>query len=109
MTSKERARLIVFSRAWCHLCDDLLAALGPICEELGADIEVVDVDSHPEFEKAYGERVPVVNPLGTAVKTAETMITLQRALGTPIPSRVHAARLGQEDLARINRGFHIED
>jgi thioredoxin reductase (NADPH) len=27
---------------------------------LGADIEVVDVDSHPEFEKAYGERVPVV-------------------------------------------------
>lgn len=56
-----------------------------------------------------GERVPVVNPLGTAVKTAETMITLQRALGTPIPSRVHAAMLGQEDLARINRGFHIED
>ncbi len=60
MTSKERARLIVFSRAWCHLCDDLLAALRPVCEELGADIEVVDVDSHPEFDKAYGERVPVV-------------------------------------------------
>ena len=60
MTSKERARLIVFSRAWCHLCDDLLAALGPVCEELGADIEVVDVDSHPEFEKAHGERLPVV-------------------------------------------------
>lgn len=60
MTSRKRARLTVFSRAWCHLCDDLLAALGPVCEELGADIEVVDVDSQPEFEKAYGERVPVV-------------------------------------------------
>ena len=60
MTSRKRARLTVFSRAWCHLCDDLLAALGPGCEELGADIEVVDVDSQPEFEKAYGERVPVV-------------------------------------------------
>ena len=60
MTSRKRARLTVFSRAWCHLCDDLLAALGPGGEELGADIEVVDVDSQPEFEKAYGERVPVV-------------------------------------------------
>jgi len=60
VTSRKRARLTVFSRAWCHLCDDLLAALGPVCEELGADIEVVDVDSQPEFEKAYGERVPVV-------------------------------------------------
>lgn len=60
MTSRKRARLTVFSRAWCHLCDDLLAALRPVCEELGADIEVVDVDSRPEFEIAYGERVPVV-------------------------------------------------
>ncbi len=65
MTRNERARLIVFSRAWCHLCDDLLAALRPVCEEFGADIEVVDVDSHPKFEKIYGERVPVVLGGGT--------------------------------------------
>ena len=65
MTRNERARLIVFSRAWCHLCDDLLTALRPVCEEFGADIEVVDVDSHPEFEKMYGERVPVVLGGGT--------------------------------------------
>jgi glutaredoxin len=52
--------LTVYSRAWCHLCDDLLAALRPICEELDADVEVVDVDAHPEFEETYGERVPVV-------------------------------------------------
>ncbi len=60
MTSKGRARLIVYSRAWCHLCDDLLSALRPICNELSADIEVIDIDSHPEFEEAYNERVPVV-------------------------------------------------
>ncbi|MBK6630331.1 MAG: glutaredoxin family protein [Betaproteobacteria bacterium] len=59
-SSRERARLTVYSRAWCHLCDDLLAALRPICDEFGAVIEVVDIDSHPEFEEAYGERVPVV-------------------------------------------------
>ncbi|MCZ7654828.1 MAG: glutaredoxin family protein [Rhodocyclaceae bacterium] len=55
-----RARLTVYSRAWCHLCDDLLNALRPICDELGADIEVIDIDAHPEFEEAHGERVPVV-------------------------------------------------
>jgi glutaredoxin len=59
-TSRLRPHLTVYSRAWCHLCDDLLAALGPICEEMDADIEVVDIDVHPEFEQAHGERVPVV-------------------------------------------------
>ena len=57
MTNK---RLTVYSRAWCHLCDDLLAALKPLCEELGAGIEIIDVDAHPEFEEIHGERVPVV-------------------------------------------------
>ena len=60
MTHRGRARLTVYSRVWCHLCDDLLAALRPICDELDADIEVIDVDAHPEFEEAHGERVPVV-------------------------------------------------
>ncbi|MBI4987422.1 MAG: glutaredoxin family protein [Rhodocyclales bacterium] len=60
MTSKKRARLTVYSRAWCHLCDDLQSKLRPICVELGADIEVIDVDACPEFEAAHGERVPVV-------------------------------------------------
>ena len=58
--NRERARLTVYSRAWCHLCDDLLRALRPICEEYDAEIEVIDIDSHPQFEEAHGERVPVV-------------------------------------------------
>lgn len=59
-SSKQRARLTVYSRAWCHLCDELLAALKPMCEELGAEIEVIDVDAHPEHDEAHGQRVPVV-------------------------------------------------
>lgn len=55
-----RARLTVLSRRWCHLCDDLLDALRPICAELGADIEIIDIDTHPELEDRYGEHVPVV-------------------------------------------------
>ena len=53
----------------------------------------------------HGAVVPVVNPLTTAVKTAESMIQMQRALGTPIPSRVHGVRLNEEDIKRIEAGF----
>jgi len=53
-----------------------------------------------------GATVPVVNPLTTAVKTAEMMVAMQRGIGTPIPSQAHAGRrLSGEELARIRAGF----
>ncbi|MBI3141081.1 MAG: glutaredoxin family protein [Rhodocyclales bacterium] len=52
--------LTVYSRAWCHLCEDLLAALAPLREEFGFELQVVDVDAHPELEERYGELVPVL-------------------------------------------------
>jgi len=57
---KNRPRLTVYSRAWCHLCDELMTRLRPLCQDLGADIEIVDVDEQPEFEPLHGTRVPVV-------------------------------------------------
>ncbi|WP_298595876.1 glutaredoxin family protein [Zoogloea sp.] len=57
--SAER-RLTVLSREWCHLCHDLLDALKPLQDELGFDIEVIDVDAFPELEAQWGEKVPVV-------------------------------------------------
>lgn len=57
--SAER-RLTVLSREWCHLCHDLLDALKPLQDELGFDIEVIDVDAFPELEAQWGENVPVV-------------------------------------------------
>ncbi len=53
-------RLTVYSRAWCHLCDDMLAALQPLREEFEFGLDVIDVDERPEFEGLYGERVPVL-------------------------------------------------
>ncbi|HMM54334.1 MAG TPA: glutaredoxin family protein [Candidatus Desulfobacillus sp.] len=60
MATSRRARLTVYVRRDCHLCEDLLADLRPICEEQGADIELVDVDTDAGYRQAYGERVPVV-------------------------------------------------
>ena len=54
------AVLTLYGRTYCHLCDDMAAALAPLAEAHGCAVEVVDVDASPELEARYGERVPVL-------------------------------------------------
>lgn len=49
----------VFSRRGCHLCEVLIEELIPVVRDV-CRVEVLDVDSRPEWREAYGERVPVV-------------------------------------------------
>lgn len=56
----EALRLTLYSRAYCHLCDDLLAAVRPLAERAGVAVEVVDVDGDERLEAAYGDKVPVL-------------------------------------------------
>ena len=51
-------RLTLYGRAWCHLCDDMLAALAPLAAEFGAHVDVIDVDTDPELEARYDVLVP---------------------------------------------------
>ena len=60
MTSESLPRLTLLSRAWCHLCDDMLNALTPLAAERPFELEVVDVDGDPELERRYGEDIPVL-------------------------------------------------
>ena len=53
-------RLTLLARAYCHLCDEMLAAIRPLAVAAGATIDVVDVDADPKLEDAYGDRVPVL-------------------------------------------------
>lgn len=52
--------LTLYGRTYCHLCDDMAAALAPLAESHGCTVEVMDVDASPELEARYGERVPVL-------------------------------------------------
>jgi hypothetical protein len=54
------ARLTLYGRAWCHLCEEMLAALEPLAAEFGASVDVVDIDADPALEARYNERVPVL-------------------------------------------------
>jgi glutaredoxin len=56
----EMAPLTLYGRAWCHLCEDMRAALEPLLAEFGAQVTVIDVDTDPELEARYNEWVPVL-------------------------------------------------
>jgi thiol-disulfide isomerase/thioredoxin len=55
-----RPGLVLYSRQYCHLCDDMLAALEALRDELVFGLEVIDVDAEPELERRYNELVPVL-------------------------------------------------
>jgi hypothetical protein len=58
------ARLTLYSRSYCHLCDEMLAALAPLRAEFGFEVDVVDVDSDAALERQFGSLVPVLMHAG---------------------------------------------
>lgn len=51
----------LYSRSWCHLCEDMLAALRAL-EPPGQpfDVAVIDVDADPALVARFDELVPVL-------------------------------------------------
>jgi hypothetical protein len=57
------ARVVLFSRAGCHLCDEARAIVSRVCETAGEPWREVDIESGPdahELTARYGDYVPVV-------------------------------------------------
>ncbi|MGH8735987.1 MAG: glutaredoxin family protein [Burkholderiales bacterium] len=54
------ARLTLYGRRYCHLCEDMLRALEVLQDELQFTVQTVDVDADPLLEARFGERVPVL-------------------------------------------------
>ena len=50
----------MYGRGYCHLCDDMVAALQRVQVQLGFELDVLDVDADPDLERRFGERVPVL-------------------------------------------------
>ena len=54
------ARVTVYVRPGCHLCDAALAVLRPLREEHGFSLQAVDIESDDELHARYLERIPVI-------------------------------------------------
>jgi hypothetical protein len=52
----------LYSRSYCHLCEDMLAALHVFMARAGVPwtVDVVDVDADPQLTDRFDELVPVL-------------------------------------------------
>ena len=53
-------RIDIYSRPGCHLCDQAKVAVERVRARFSFALCVINIESDPELEKAYGEQVPVV-------------------------------------------------
>jgi glutaredoxin len=53
------ARITLYSRPGCHLCDDARAVIARVCADLGEEYDEVSIDGDPELSERFGEEIPV--------------------------------------------------
>ena len=56
----------VYSRAGCHLCEELIEALLPLVRDR-LPVEVVDIDTREDWRRQFDTRVPVVEYEGRTI------------------------------------------
>ena len=53
------ARVTLYSRPGCHLCDDARAVIERVCADLGESYDEVDIDADEALRKRFSDEVPV--------------------------------------------------
>ncbi|HEX6515752.1 MAG TPA: glutaredoxin family protein [Nocardioidaceae bacterium] len=53
------ARVVLYTRPGCHLCDDAREVVEAVCAELGESYREVDITTSPELLDRYREEIPV--------------------------------------------------
>jgi glutaredoxin len=53
-------RVVLYASSGCHLCERASATLHELRDELGFELEEVDIAGDPELEGRYREWLPVV-------------------------------------------------
>ena len=54
------ARVTLYSRPGCHLCEAARESVDRVASALGLEWEDVDVDTDPELARRHAEEIPVV-------------------------------------------------
>ena len=52
--------LTVYSRNYCHLCEDMIAGLEALQARYRFELSVIDIDTDPALTARYDEDVPVL-------------------------------------------------
>jgi hypothetical protein len=51
---------MLFSRTGCHLCDVMKSVIERVAARTPVQLEVIDIEGHPDLERLYGEQIPVL-------------------------------------------------
>ena len=54
------ARVTVYSRPGCHLCEQAMAALRELQGQIAFELEERDISDDESIHRAYFERIPVI-------------------------------------------------
>ena len=55
-----KPRFLLYSRAGCGLCEEMLSELSALPEAQPFAIDVLDVDAEPRAKARYGHKIPVL-------------------------------------------------
>jgi hypothetical protein len=58
-TGRVAARITLYSRPGCHLCDDAREVIERVCADLGESYVERSIDGDPDLQERYGEEIPV--------------------------------------------------
>ncbi|HWU22399.1 MAG TPA: glutaredoxin family protein [Nocardioides sp.] len=53
------ARITLYGRPGCHLCDEARAVIERVCADVGESYVEVSIDDDPELLARFGEEIPV--------------------------------------------------
>jgi glutaredoxin len=60
-------KITLYSKPGCHLCERAKEVIDRCRQSVPLAVEVVDITGHPEFERRYGQDIPVVLLDGTEI------------------------------------------
>jgi glutaredoxin len=58
-TNSASARVTLYSKPGCHLCEDARAVIDRVCADLGEQYDEISVLDDPALLARYGEEIPV--------------------------------------------------
>lgn len=53
------ARITLYGRPGCHLCDEARLVIEAVCAQLGEAYVEVSIDDDPDLVRRFGEEIPV--------------------------------------------------
>jgi glutaredoxin len=54
-----RARVTLYGKPGCHLCDDAREVIARVCADLGTAYDEVDITADADLQRRFGEQIPV--------------------------------------------------